>query len=152
MQIMVLFGFGALVSSLLLGLLCDRFSIRRLAYLMLAYTIVTLSLLYLAIAIKYFYTTLLLYFFLGTTAGALLAWSLSACSKLYQGKFEAYAVNFQWIGISYSLYELSVVFVGPAIKVQTRLSLELAILIVQAGLAIFFARRLPDGSEVIEFE
>jgi len=87
MQVMVIFGIGATLSSIIIGWLCDSISIRKMGYLVLTFSVLIFSFLYLAISIKYFYTTFLLYMFLGMATFALFTWLLCACSKLFGGIF-----------------------------------------------------------------
>lgn len=87
MNTMIIYSVGGIFTSILIGFICDKFSVRKLGYGLLIYNGASLLFLYFAIYIKYFYTTLLLFMFLGMTQFAVLVWLLSACSRLYKGIF-----------------------------------------------------------------
>jgi hypothetical protein len=78
---------GAILAGVVIGILCDLISIRKMGYVVIILTALTLAFLYLAIFIKYFYTTLLLYLFVGMSTASLYTWLLCACSKIYSGRF-----------------------------------------------------------------
>jgi predicted MFS family arabinose efflux permease len=84
---MVIYAIGGIFTSLLIGFICDRLPIRKLGYGLLVYNGLSLAFLYFALYIKYFYTTLILYMFLGMTEFAVLVWLIAAISKLYKGIF-----------------------------------------------------------------
>ena len=104
LDVIILFGGGAIVGGITNGFLSDCISIRKVGYLVCILTALTCSFLYIAIFIKYFYTTLLLYFFVGVSIFGMATWLLCVCSKVYAGKFEAFAVNAQFIALSSSFY------------------------------------------------
>lgn len=84
---MIIYSLGGIFTACLIGFICDRLPIRTLGYGLLVYNGLSLAFLYFAIYIKYFYTTLILFMFLGMTEFAILVWLLSACSRLYKGIF-----------------------------------------------------------------
>ncbi len=87
LDVIILFGGGAIVGGIITGFLSDCISIRKIGYLVCILTSLTCSFLYMAIFIKYFYTTLLLYFFIGISIFSMATWLLCVCSKVYAGKF-----------------------------------------------------------------
>lgn len=120
---MILYGIGGIISSLLIGFICDRLPIKKLGYGMIIYNGLSLVFLYFAIYVKYFYTTLILFMFLGITQFAVFVWLLSACSRLYKGIFEVLAANSQLIAIAASGYGLGVIFFENRMNPQTKLSI-----------------------------
>lgn len=120
---MILYSAGGIFTSILIGFICDKLSIRKLGYGMVIYNGLSLVFLYFAIYIKYFYTTLILFMFLGMTQFAVFVWLLAACSRLYKGIFEVLAANSQLIAISGSAYGLGVIFFENRMNPQTKLSL-----------------------------
>lgn len=85
MDVMAIYGAGAVVASIAIGFISDKLNTRKLGYGVLVYNAFSITFLYFAIYIKYFYTTFLLYMFLGMTQFAMLTWIVIACSKIYGG-------------------------------------------------------------------
>ena len=149
---MIIYGLGAAFTSALVGTLTDIFSIRRVGYSVLIFSSIVLTLLYLAIIIKYFYTTFLLYMFLGMATFALYTWLMCACSKIYGEKFEIFSVNAQIIGIAFTSYTAWNILFGGIVKINVRLGIELTVLIIGSLMSICFVKRIPLGRIDIEFE
>ena len=120
---MVLYGIGGMFSSCLIGFICDHLPTRKLGYGLLVYNGLSLAFLYFALYIKYFYTTLLLFMFLGMTEFAVLVWLTAAISKLYKGIFEVIAANAQSVAMAASGYGLGVIFFQGRMNPQTRLGI-----------------------------
>lgn len=148
---MVLYGIGGIFSSCLIGFICDRLPTRKLGYGLLVYNGLSLLFLYFALYIKYFYTTLLLFMFLGMTEFAVLVWLTAAISKLYKGIFEVIAANAQSVAMAASGYGLGVIFFQGRMEPQTKLGIELALLIGMNVVAFLFARKLPDDPVTIDY-
>jgi hypothetical protein len=145
MLVMIIYGVGAAFSSALTGALTDIFSIRRVGYAVIIFASIVLSLLYLALNIKYFYTTFLLYMFLGMATFSLYTWIICVCSKTYGGKFEIFAVNAQIIGVAFTGYTISTILFGSAIKISLRLGVELATQIIGTLMTLGFVKKIPAG-------
>ena len=148
---MVLYAFGGIVTSCVVGFICDKFTLRKLGYGLLIYNGLLMAFLYFAIYIKYYYTTLLLFMFLGMTQFALLTWLLSVCSRLYKGIFEVFAANAQVIAVAVSSYGMGVIFFEERISPGVKLSIELAGLLVINIFSFFFIRKLPSETVVIDY-
>lgn len=148
---MIIYGVGAAFSSALTGALTDLFSIRRVGYGVIIFASIVLTLLYLGLSIKYFYTTFLLYMFLGMATFSVYTWIICACSKTYGGKFEIFAVNAQIIGVAFTGYILSIIMFGTAIKINLRLGVELAMQIIGFLMSLCFVKKIPVGKIDIEF-
>jgi predicted MFS family arabinose efflux permease len=152
MLVMVIYGLGAAFASVLVGTLADIFSIRRLGYGVMIFSSFVLCMMYFALGIKYFYTTFLLYMFLGMATFSLYTWLVCACSKIYGGKFEIFAVNMQVMGLAFTSYTAANILFGGVVKINLILGIQLAWLIIGCVTSICFVRRLPLGPIDIEFE
>ena len=86
-NIMVLYASGGIFTACLIGFICDRLPTRKFGYGLIVYNGLSLAFLYFALYIKYYYTTLLLFMFLGMTEFGMLVWLLVAISKIYKGIF-----------------------------------------------------------------
>jgi predicted MFS family arabinose efflux permease len=148
---MVLYGIGGMFSSCLIGFICDRLPTRKLGYGLIVYNGLSLAFLYFALYIKYFYTTLLLFMFLGMTQFAVLVWLMAAISKLYKGIFEVIAANAQSVAMAASGYGFGTIFFEGRMQPQTKLGIELALLLGMNAFAFIFARNLPDDPVTIDY-
>lgn len=117
LDVILLFGGAAILASLTIGLLCDQFSVRRIGYFVMILTTLSLSFLYIGIFAKKFAATMLLYAFVGFSIFSLGIWLLCVSSKIFGGKFEAFAVNAQFIGISSSMYQVAVILFSGRIGI-----------------------------------
>lgn len=142
---MLLYSAGGVVASLVIGFCCDKFNLRRFGYGLLVYTFLSMGLLYIAIYLKYYYTTLLLFMFLGITQFSLLTWMLCVCAKTYGGLLEVFSLNAQIIALASSLYVIGAIFFEGKMDLNTKFSLELAGMMVGCIISIIFLRKLPDG-------
>jgi len=109
------------LASLIIGTLSDYFSVRRVGYVVVIFTTLTLSFLYIGIFSKKFATTMVLFIFVGLSILSLGIWLLCVSSKVFGGKFEAFAVNAQFIGISSSMYEVAVILFSGKIGIIFKL-------------------------------
>ena len=116
-DVIIIFAGGAILASLLVGIFCDYFSIRRIGYLVIILTTITLSFLYIGIFTKKFAATMLLYMFVGFSIFSLGIFLLCVSSKVFGGKFEAFAINAQFIGIASAMYEVTVIMFSGRISV-----------------------------------
>ena len=151
-DVILIFGGGAIFASIATGLLCDCISMRKVGYMSLVMCIGVFCLLYLGISSKKFETTLLLYLLNGICMFMVGCWLLCACSKIFGGKFEAFSVTIQFIGVAVSFYQLGVIMFEGRVDYELRLCLELGFLIVSAIVCIFFLKKLPEGQLEITFE
>ena len=106
--------------------------------------------LYLGIAVKSIYLTYFLYLFVGGSVFTMVVWILCACSKVFGGKFEAFSVAAQFVGLAMFFYDMLWIAFEGRISVGLRLSLELGVLIISGVVSLLFLRKLPSGQlEVI---
>lgn len=86
------------------GILTDLYSVRRIGIVAVLLTVFTLSFLYMGIFSKTFPATMVLFVFVGLSTFGLGVWLICVSSKVFGGKFEAFAVNAQFIGLASSMY------------------------------------------------
>jgi predicted MFS family arabinose efflux permease len=82
-----LYGGSAIIASLIFGVLCDLFSVKRVGFAVIILTVFTLSFLYMGIFSKTFPATMILFVFIGLTTFGLGGWLLCVSSKVFGGKF-----------------------------------------------------------------
>ena len=149
---MLLYSSGGVAASLLIGFCCDKLNLRKFGYGLLIYTFLSMCMLYLAIFIRHYYTTLLLFMFLGITQFALLTWLLCVCAKIYGGILEVFSLNAQSISLASSLYVVAAILFDGRMNLATRFCLELGGMLVGCLISIFFLRKLPDDRISIEYK
>lgn len=86
-NVILLFGGGAIIGGALVGILCDFFLIRKMGYIASIAAVATFISLYGAIVSKSLFITYMLYMLVGFTIASLGCWLLCSCSKIYGGKF-----------------------------------------------------------------
>lgn len=86
-DVILIFGGGAIIASIVTGILCDCVSIRKVGYLAVTVSVVVFCLLYIGISVKSLSTTFWLYLLVGFSIFMMGVWLLCACSKIYGGKF-----------------------------------------------------------------
>lgn len=86
-DVILIFGGGAIIASITTGILCDMISIRKVGYITMIITILTFCLLYIGISAQDLATTLWLYMLVGISIFMMGVWLLCTCSKVYGGKF-----------------------------------------------------------------
>ena len=122
-NVILIFGGGAILGGALTGVLSDFILLRKLGYAVLTITVGTFLSLYAAISTKGLFITYLLYFLVGFSVASLGCWLLCSCSKIYGGKFEAFAVTAQFIGIAVGVYDMGTIMFEGNIDMQLKLSL-----------------------------
>jgi len=73
--------------SIIVGMLSESSSMKKVGFGSVIFTICILVTLYLAIAFHSLYATYTLYVFVGASLFGLVTWLLCACSKIFGGKF-----------------------------------------------------------------
>ena len=145
MDVILIFCGGAIVMSLIVGMLCESSSMKKVGFGSVIFTVCVLVTLYAAIAFHSLYATYILYVFVGASLFGLVAWLLCSCSKIFGGKFEAFSVMAQLIGVAMFFYDMLFILFENKVDVKLRLCLELGVLISSGVVCCFFLRKLPSG-------
>lgn len=122
-DVMLVFGGGAIFASIFTGILCDFVSMKKMGYGIMFINCIVFCFLYIGISVKTISTTLILYILVGICTFSLGTWLLCACSKIYGGKFESFSVNIQFIGVAGFLYQMGSIEFEGRIDEQLKLSL-----------------------------
>lgn len=83
----LIFEGGAILASIVTGILCDCISMKKVGTIALVISIIVFCSLYLGISSKNIEVTLFLYLLSGFCMFMLGCWLIIACSKIYAGKF-----------------------------------------------------------------
>ena len=109
----LILGGGAMLMSFTVGLLCDQFTMKKVGFIVTLFATGVFLSLYIGIAMQSLYTTYFLLLFVGMALFGIVVWLLCACSKIFGGKFEAFAVAAQFVGVAMFFYDmLWIVFEG----------------------------------------
>ena len=87
LDVILIFSGGALLASMVTGMLSDIVSMKKLGISIMVFTFLVLCSLYAGISMKSIKVTLLLYLFVGMSVFSMGTWLLCACSKIFGGKF-----------------------------------------------------------------
>jgi sugar phosphate permease len=86
-DVILIFGGGAIMASIIVGMMCDWLSMKKMGFGVVVFNILVFVALYPVIFAKSLYITYLVYLFVGFALFSLVVWILCACSKIYGGKF-----------------------------------------------------------------
>jgi predicted MFS family arabinose efflux permease len=149
---MMLFGAGGVASSIIVGFCTDKFTLKKIGVIVLVFNALSCLTLYLAIYIKYFYTTILVYFFFGMALLGLFTWLAAVCCKKFEGKSDSFAAVLQLMVLSYSLYTAAILLFGNKVSnVTIRLCLELASLVLQSIGGIVFIVKINNDPINVDY-
>ena len=119
----LVFSGGAFVMSAIVGLLCDMMSMKRVGIYVVVLSTLTFFSLFLGMHFQKLSLTYFLYFFVGASMFSMVTWILCACSKIYNGKFEAFSVAAQFVGMAMFVYDMLFIILEGKIGVHLRLNI-----------------------------
>ena len=143
-MILILAG-GAIIFCAIVGLLSDWLAMKKIGMWVVVFSTSVFISLFLGIHFKNLTFTYVQYFFVGASLFAMATWILCSCSKIFGGKFEAFSVAAQFIGIAMFLYDMLWILLEGKISIHLRLNLELGILVICGVVCYLFMRKLPSG-------
>lgn len=108
-DIILIFGGGAILASIITGILSDCISLKKVGRIALIMCGITFGFLYIGISSKKLEITIFLYLLVGFSMFMIGCWLLIVCSKIFGGKFEAFSVTIQFIGMAVSFYTMGVI-------------------------------------------